>query len=212
MIKLALVDDEVLFRKGLKILLDNDSKLKVIFDGNDGKEFTDYLKNNGEAPDVVLLDIRMPRQNGIETSKILSDKYPEIKIIIVSSYESDLFIEQMIHFGASSYLLKNTDPVEMIYTIKQVDKNGMFFAPRMQQLLLSTKKDPQNHLVDLSEQELKILQLIYKQCSGSEIAKIMCLSERTVEGYRLKLMKKTNSKNVVGLILYSIKHNLLAPI
>ena len=119
-IKIILVDDEVLFRKGIYFLLQREENIEIIFEASNGDELIDYLKKNDAHPDIILMDLKMPLLNGVEATKIIRNDYPEIKIIALTSYNTDSFISNMIKIGASSYLLKNATPTEMISTINQV--------------------------------------------------------------------------------------------
>jgi DNA-binding NarL/FixJ family response regulator len=213
-INIAIVDDELLFRKSIAFLLNREQQFDVVFDGSDGEELLDYLSNKRNVcPDIVLMDIRMPGLNGIQTSKILGSKYPHIKIIALSTFGSKHFIELMVQHGASAYLPTNSDPENVIYTIHQVYNKGVYFEPEMLNIILNLKRtggaeDTSSFLV-LSDREIEVLQLIFNQLSTKEIAGKLCISERTVEGHRKKMMKKTDSKNVVGLILWGIKNQLV---
>lgn len=211
-IKLAVVDDEILFRKGLIFLLKANPNFEVIFEGGNGLELCQFLDSTTEKPDIILLDIQMPVQNGVETAKILAESHPSIHVIILSSFESEILIEQMIHFGAASYLVKNTDPAEMVDTIQLVYKNGIFLPPKLQKLLAGKQAVSHTDILGLTDREIEVLDLIYKQHNAAEIAKMLYISERTVETHRQNMLRKTNSKNVAGLILYGIKNNLISAI
>lgn len=212
-IKIAMIDDEILYRKSMVFLLNNESNFEVAFDGDNGKDLIKYLNTCDQLPHIVLMDIRMPELNGIETSKIISEKYQTIKIIIISSYDSDFFIEQMVKFGACAFIIKQTEPEIVIHTINQVYKNGVYFQADILANIISSKRQSSSQtdiiLKDLSDREIEILNLIFNQYNTKEIAEKLHISERTVEGHRKNMLDKTRSKNVVGLILYGIKNNLL---
>lgn len=212
-IKIAMIDDEILYRKSMVFLLNGESNFEVAFDGDNGKDLIKYLNTCDQLPHIVLMDIRMPELNGIETSKIISEKYPTIKILIISSYDSDFFIEQMVKFGACAFIIKQTEPEIVIHTINQVYKNGVYFQADILANIISSKRQSSSQtdiiLKDLSDREIEILNLIFNQYNTKEIAEKLHISERTVEGHRKNMLDKTRSKNVVGLILYGIKNNLL---
>lgn len=215
-INIAIVDDELLFRKSISFLMNSEQRFNVIFDGADGEELLNYLSNRRNIrPDIVLMDIRMPKLNGIQTSKLLSTKFPQIKIIALSTFDSEHFIELMVKHGALAYIPKNSDPEKVIYTIEQVYHRGIHFEPEMMSIIINTKREGdatahKNSFLMLSDREIEVLQLIFKQLSTKEIADELCISERTVEGHRKKMMQKTKSKNVVGLILWGIKNQVLS--
>lgn len=209
-INIAIVDDEALFRKSLLYVLKREKNIKVVFDGANGKEIIQYLKSDENLPDIILMDIRMPMMDGVETSKIILEQYPEIKIIIVSSVESPRFVEVMVRYGASSYLLKTSQPQKVVHTINQVHEHGVCFDPEMMSIIINSRRNKQpisSH--ELSKREIEILQLLCKQLNTKEIAEKLCLSERTIDGHRKNMLDKTGSKNVIGLILWGIKNEVL---
>lgn len=214
-IKIAVIDDEVLFRKSIVFLLDSETDFEIVFDGNNGQEFIHHLKTNtaDKHPDIALMDIRMPVMNGIETSKLLLEDFPHVKIISLSSFDSDHFIELMVQHGACAYLAKNSQPEKVTHTIRSVYKNGVHFEMDKISIILNMKRDDKTKKLTfsgLSDREIEVLHLICQEFSTKEIADKLCISERTVEGHRKNMMKKTNSKNVVGLILWGVKNQLFA--
>jgi DNA-binding NarL/FixJ family response regulator len=209
-INLAIVDDEILFRKSILHILNREKNIKVVFDGDNGHDILDYLETHEQHPNIILMDIRMPILDGVETAKIISDRFPNIKIVILSSINSGRFIESMIRYGASAYLLKNTLPQQVVHTINRVYEDGVYFRPEMMNILFNAKGTRSNSTShELSDREIEVLQLICKQYNTKEIADKLCISERTVEGHRLNMLEKTGSKNVVGLILWGIKKEIL---
>lgn len=215
-INIAIVDDELLFRKSITFLVNSEQQFNVVFDGANGEELLNYLSNKRNIrPDIVLMDIRMPRLNGIQTSKLLSTKFPQIKIIALSTFDSDHFVELMVKHGALAYIPKNSEPEKVIYTIDQVYHRGIHFEPEVMSVIINAKREGdsaihKNSFLILSDREIEVLQLICRQLSTKEIADQLCISERTVEGHRKKMMQKTGSKNVVGLILWGIKNQVLS--
>lgn len=212
-IKIAVVDDEMLFRKSLLLLLNREENFHIVFDGENGKDLIDYLETSGNHPDIILLDIRMSVLNGIETSKIISEKFPDIKIVILSSLESERLVEQMICYGASAYLIKKSHPEMVIRTINQVYRTGIYFDSKMMNIIVNMKRINNNKskglFCELSNREIEILNLMCQQFNTKEIAEQLCLSERTVDGHRKRMLEKTNSKNSIGLILWGIKNQIL---
>lgn len=215
LINIAIVDDEVLFRKSLRFVLNEEQNLCVVFDAENGQDFIDYLKNKKNVrPDIVLLDVRMPVLNGIQTSKILSEKYPDIKIIALSAFDSDKFIEFMVQQGAVAYLAKKSEPCKVVETISEVHKNGIYFAPEVLNVVVnmsrSTGHAGTSNLLELSGREIEILQLLSQQLSTKEIADKLNISNRTVDGHRKAMLEKTQSQNVVGLIFWGIKNQVIS--
>jgi len=210
-VSVILVEDEVLIRKGIKTILEQEELFKVTNEFSNGKDFIDHIELNKPLPDIVLMDINMPTLNGIETTKHLTLKYPELKVIALSSYNSDVFIENMLSIGAVCYMSKNIDPSVMIHNIKMVLKNGFYYDELTLKNIVN-KIESTKSFFDadfLSTREREVLNLIYKQKSATEIAEILHISPRTVDGHRNKLLQKTGTKNVVGLVIFAMQNNLL---
>lgn len=214
-IKIALADDEQLFREGISFLLQRENNFEVLFEAKNGQELIDTL-NAKNIPDVILMDLKMPILNGIETTKIIHKKYPSIKIIALTSYDGKSFITNMIDVGASSYLLKNTSPKVVIHTINQVFEKGFYYDEKVLKTIQETihsssgkkiKNDLNENL--LSKREREVLELICTQLTTGEIAEKLFISKRTVEGHRKSLLEKTASKNVAGLVIYGIQKKLI---
>lgn len=206
-IKIVLADDEILIRQGIKSILNQEEDFEVLFDVSNGKELIATLeKNTQNLPDIILMDINMPEYNGVEATKYISDKFPEISIIALSSYTSETFMRKMISVGAVCYIPKNFTPSEMIVIIKQVYKNGFYYEPEMISFVKSNNSFPKT-AIDITEREIEVLKLICEQKSSIEIAEILSISHRTADGHRNSLLTKTNSKNIAGLVLYAIQNN-----
>lgn len=209
-ITIAIVDDEVLFRKSISHVLNREKNISVVFEGGDGEEIIRYLKKGGEQPDIILMDIRMPVLDGVEASKIILKQFPNIKIIVLSSIKSERFVEVLVRYGASAYLMKNSEPKQVVHTIEQVYEKGLFFDTTVMEIIINSRKSKRPAIsYKLSKRELEILQLMCKQFNTKEIADKLCISERTVEGHRMNMLEKTDSKNSIGLILWGIKNEIL---
>lgn len=213
-IKIVLVDDEILFRKGIYFLLDREPNIQVLFEANDGEELIHFLKNTAIFPDIILMDLKMPVLNGVETTKIIRNEFPKINIIALTSYNTETFIKNMIEIGASSYLVKNATPTEMIDTIIKVAERGFYYNEIVLDIINSEIKNNRLSFEDscedynLSTREREVLKLICEQNSAVEIAEKLSISARTVDGHRNNLLFKTESKNIAGLVLFAIQHKI----
>jgi len=216
-INIIVADDELLFRKGIVFLLNSEEDIRVLFEAGDGKELLEYLQLHVQQPDIILIDLNMPEVNGVEATKTIRKLYPEIKIIALTSYYTPMFVANMIHEGAASYLSKNASPHEMIYTINQVAEKGFYYNDYVLGIIkdntILANRDNHSLLSGefLSTREIEILELICRQNSTAEISTKLCLSPRTVDGYRKQLLFKTSSKNVAGLVVFAIQHNMISP-
>ncbi|MFB9098320.1 MULTISPECIES: response regulator transcription factor [Flavobacterium] len=215
-IKMILADDEVLFRKGIAFLLQRESNIEILFEASDGLELTTYLEENKEQhPDIILMDLKMPLLNGVEATKIIHDAYPEIKIIALTSYNTRSFVANMIHVGASSYLVKNATPAEMLLTINEVFEKGFYYNDCVLDVINEgiAIKDYRikSHFDEdyLTTREKEVLEFICQQFSTNEIAEKLFISPRTVDGHRNNLLLKTESKNIAGLVVYAIQNKVI---
>jgi DNA-binding NarL/FixJ family response regulator len=217
MTRIGIIDDETLFRKGLRMIIEDIDDMEVILEAGNGKELLQQLKdrtaNEQDLPQLLLLDLQMPEMNGVETAKHLQKDYPDIKFIILSTHFNKEFILNMIELGASSYLPKNTNPFEMEETIQTVANKGFHYNDEVMKVItenMRTKKKPKaNFNNNLTTRELEVLQLICEQLTAQEIADKLFISRRTVEGHRNNLLMKLNCRNIAGLVVYALQNELV---
>ena len=214
-ITLALADDELLFRQGLKSILGKAKNLDILFDAEDGNDLMIKLRSADILPEVIITDLKMPNLNGVEATKLIRKEFPDIKIIALTSYFSKPFIINMISIGAVAYLAKNSTPKLMLTTIEEVAEKGFYYDTQVMKfihegLLNSEKKlKSQFDTTYFTNREKEVLELICKQCTTNEIAETLFISPRTVEGHRNNLLLKTESKNVAGLVIYAIQQKIV---
>jgi len=214
-IKIILVDDEILFRKGIAFLLDREENIEILFEASDGIELLEFLRGNNAKPDIIVMDLKMPLLNGIEATKIIHRDFPSIKIIALTSYDSKAFIANMIDVGAVSYLIKNSTPQELLTTINEVATKGFYYSDYVMSIIqddiVSNKKSKSSFDASfITSRELEVLQLICKQKSTIEIGENLFISPRTVEGHRNNLLLKTESRNIAGLVVYAIHNEIVS--
>ncbi|MEO8239842.1 MAG: response regulator transcription factor [Flavobacterium sp.] len=212
-IKIVLVDDEVLFRKGISFLLQKEKNIEVLFEASNGEELISHLNSNEINPDIIIMDLKMPILNGVEATKIIRKFFPEIKIIALTSYDTKAFVINMIQVGAVAYLIKNTTPKDLINTINEVACKGFYYNENILKTIKDTILPTKNSKINLetsflSPREIEILQLICNQKTTAEIAEKLFLSPRTVEGHRNNLLLKTESRNIAGLVVYAIQNEI----
>ena len=215
-ITLALADDELLFRQGLKAILGRSSHLDILFDASNGKDLIEKLRHSEVTPEIVITDLKMPELNGVEATKLIRKEFPEIKIIALTSYFSKPFIINMVSIGAVAYLAKNSTPKLMLHTIEEVAKKGFYYDDQVMQFIQDELRNQTKHTKSkfdrkfFTKRERQVLQLICEQKTTNEIAEQLAISPRTVEGHRNNLLIKTESKNVAGLVIYAIEHQLIS--
>lgn len=214
-IKIILVDDEVLFRKGIIFLLEREDNFKVVFEASNGSELISYLDKTASQPDIIIIDLKMPVLNGVEATKIIHKNFPDIKIIALTSYDTKSFVANMLQVGAVSYLIKNATPKDLIYTINEVSTKGYYYNENVLKIIQSIAKEAKNRRCNLdtnflSAREIEVLRLICLQKSTAEIAEELFISPRTVEGHRNNLLLKTESRNTAGLVVYAIQNEIAA--
>ena len=215
-IKIAIVDDQNLFRQSLGLLIDSVEQFKLISESEDGNSFLEKLNTKGaELPDIAIIDMDMPGMNGIELNTILHQQYTRIKVIVLSVHVQPLLITQMINAGAAAYLAKNCDKNELITAIETVFKTGFYFNVGVLMALresanyrAQTQKNISNIPVKLTSREKQVLELICKEYNNAEIGEQLFLSTRTIEGHRNNLINKAGCRNTAGLVLFAIKYSL----
>lgn len=214
MINVALVDDHKLFRRGIASLINSFSEYKIILEAGSGEELLSAL-SQANQPDLLLLDIKMQGMDGFTTIQYLTKKYPDIKVIALSMYDDEQSVIRMIGLGARGYLLKDSEPIELKNALDSVYDKGYFYSEFVTGNLIHSlhnkKPDDKPGLppVFLNDRETDFLKLVCKELTYKEIADIMCLSTRTIDGYRDALFQKLNVKNRVGLVLYTLRVGLV---
>jgi DNA-binding NarL/FixJ family response regulator len=208
-IKVILVDDHTLFRKGLKMLLDELDGVEVVGEASTGKEFLMILEIL--QPDVVLMDINMPEMNGMEATQIALKLHPSLSILMLSMHGEEEYFNKMVDAGVKGFLLKNAEVDEVIKAINTVYRGGSYFSQELLLGVISGKNKKHEDEVDLAitERELEVLRLICLGYSNVDIGDKLFISPRTVDRHRSNLLEKTNSRNSVALVMYAIKHKLV---
>jgi DNA-binding NarL/FixJ family response regulator len=214
-IRISIVDDQHLFRKGLSALIEGVSNFELVAEADSGKTLLEKLKALNTLPDVVLIDMNMPGMNGIELTGILHSMYPEIKIIILTVHDQERFISKMIQGGASGYLIKNCEIDELVHAINTVQQTGFYLNDLTLKAMANASKykgdkitNINNIPIEITKREHEILQMICMQCTNNEIADKLFVSVRTVDGHRNNLLAKIGCRNTAGLVLFAISNGL----
>lgn len=200
-IRLAIVDDHKLFRKGMISILGYYPDLKVEFEAEDGQFLLELLKEH--SVDVVIMDYRMQKMNGPETTELLRKRFPKIKVLALSMFNDTEHILAMLNAGVNGYMQKDSDPDEIYKAILGVHENEMYYTPTVLKAVTDSLKNQNKNTnpvvtrsaTEITDKEAMFLGLLCKELSHKEIAVIMCVSERTIDGYRDKLCEKLKVKN-----------------
>ncbi len=208
-IKVIVVDDHELFRGGLKLAFSTVDDIDLVAEASGGEEFLEIMGTVNF--DVVLMDIKMKGISGIETIGKAIKKDPSLKVIVLSTFGEEEFLHQVIFIGAKGFLIKNVDKNTLIRAIKSVYQGQNYFSPELlpyfTQKYLGNENNDNNIL--LTKREREVLQLIGEGYSNAEIAEKLFISIRTVDSHKTNLISKTGSKNIVSLLVYAIKNNLV---
>lgn len=210
--RIAIGDDHALFRKSLKLLINSFENMAVVTEASNGRELLAKLET--ESVDILLLDMEMPEMGGFETCQNVNTKYPNIKVLVITHLDEAQTIRNVLQLDIQGYFTKNTDPLELKNAILKLQDGGFYFEKKLKSLIESILENPkistQENLITFSKRELEILNLTIEECSGSKIADELCISPRTVEKHKRNLMKKTESKNFIGVIMYALQHDFIS--
>lgn len=214
-IKVVIADDHEIFRDGFKLMLSKTPSIQFAGEAENGRELVKLVETSN--PDVVITDIKMPIVDGIEATRMILEKFPHVAIIGLSMFDEEDLILEMLDAGALGYLIKNVDKDEVAEAILTVYNGDHYYcrttSHKLAHMIARSKTFSmgKKEKIEFSEKEIEIIQLICKELTNKEIADQVCLSVRTVEGYRQKIQERMQVKNTVGLVVYAIKHGLFDP-
>src|SRR6195952_830368 len=212
-IKVAIADDHKIFRKGVILSLRPYSNIKFVQEAENGQELLDGI--TASEPDVILMDLRMPLKDGIETTKVIAKQHPHIHIIALTMYEDERFVSHMMEIGANGYLLKSADPSEIKKAIMEVMSKGYYLNNFVNRILLKKSHARQKVAptitseITLSARERDVVKYICMEFTAHEIAQKLEVSPRTVEAIKDRLMERFGAKNTAGLVFFAVKNNLI---
>jgi two-component system nitrate/nitrite response regulator NarL len=208
MINIVIADDHRIMLDGLRALIEKEEGITIIGEALSGDEILAILKY--QVPDIVVMDIEMPKLNGIETSKLIKANYPDTKIIVLTLYKNPGIILQMLNIGISGYIIKEKGSEELITAIYAVASGKDYFDNEVKTIIIDTLKNPiKNNTPLLTKREIQVLGLIGTGLSTKEIAESLIIAESTVETHRRNLLEKLNIPNSKLLIKYAIENGYL---
>ena len=211
-IDLLIVDDHKIFRDGLKLLLSHFSFVGDILEASNGKEFLDILDE--VSPDIVLMDINMPVMGGIEATREALEKYPDLKVIVLTTFHDENYVEQMMIMGVEGYMLKRSTPDEFEAALLRVQSGGNYFSDEIVKTVaknlqrIRTEAERKSSLPSFTQREREVLDLICQGYNNEQIADLIHVSPKTVEKHKSSLFQKTDTNNAVNLIIYAFKNGL----
>lgn len=210
-LRILIADDHELMRRGVRSLLEAEAGWTVVGEAADGQELVE--KTEKLRPDVVVLDISMPRLNGLEAAHRIKKILPEVKILILSMHDSEQLARSVLDAGARGYIAKSDTARDLVIAIEALRRNKTFFTPKVDQLVLdsflrsaSTKKTLQN---PLTSRQREIVQLLTEGKSSKEVATLLNLSIKTIETHRANIMKRLHCHSFSDLVFYALRNNII---
>lgn len=211
MIRILVVDDHAILRDGIRSLLESQEDILVVGEAGDGSEALEVISTL--LPDIVLMDISMPKTNGLEATRLIKERFPHVKVLILTQHDNREYIAPALGAGASGYVLKRSGRREMLNAIRQVHEQGAFLTNKITQEVLQeysrpgyngSKTEPR-----LTDRERQVLQLIVEGKSNKEIALALSISPKTVSVHRTNIMSKLDVQNTVELVRVATSHPLV---
>jgi NarL family two-component system response regulator LiaR len=209
-IRILIVDDHPIVREGLRGLIENKDGMVVVGEAEDGIEAV--IKNRSLQPDMILMDIIMPRMGGLEAIKEIKKDNPDVKILVLTSFIEDEKLQMAIHAGAQGYLLKDSSPQELVRAIRDVFEDKLTLHPAATRQFIQDIKgdaDVQFSRDQLTQREIEILKLVARGFSNREIAKALCISDQTTRSYVTTILNKLNLSNRTQAVLYALRNKII---
>ena len=212
-IRVLLAEDHTIVRKGLRSLLDGEAGIEVIGEAEDGREAVEKVQQL--LPDVVLMDIAMPGLNGLEATRQIKKRFPEVQVLILTMHANEEYIFQILRAGASGYVVKQAAPTELISAIRAAYRGDSFLSPSISRTVIQeyirqaeamAEKDSYDQL---TTREREVLQLIAEGHSNREIAELLHISVKTVETHRANLMDKLDIHSTAELTQYAMRKGVI---
>ena len=209
-LRIIIVDDHEFFRSGVKMVINKLKYAKVVAEASNGKEFLEVIKD--KEADIILMDIEMPIMNGIEATEKALEEYPDLKVVALTMFNDEEYIDRMVDAGASGFLLKNISKEILDQALQSIASGNTYYSPELWEYFskkISQEKKAGEMEQQFTKREMEVLTLICDGLSNKEIADKLFISERTVVGHKSNLLAKTNTKSTIGLLSYAIKNKLV---
>jgi DNA-binding NarL/FixJ family response regulator len=213
-LKVFIVDDHEIFRQGLKMILVGHKDIEIVAEAGNGQEFLDILEKI--KPDIILMDIKMPVMDGLKATKIALEKYPELKVLVISMFGEEDYLVSMLEAGVKGFVPKTVDEEELLKAMNTISEGKSYFSQELLGTITEVyikrsfdKKSEKVATSPLTKREIEVLKLISKGLTNKEIADTLFISQKTVDGHKSNLLDKTGSKNVVTLLIWALHNNLI---
>jgi two-component system response regulator NreC len=210
-LRILMADDHTLVRKGLRKMLEERPDWQVVAEAGDGREAVRLAEEH--APDVAIIDVAMPLLNGIETTRQIAKRIPQVRILVLSMHANEAYVVQILKAGAIGYLLKDSADTDLITAVAAVASGKAFFSPAVAKLMLDDYLHPRGDLTDryelLSDREREIFQLIAEGMANKEIAALLFISVSTVETHRARIMEKLDLHSAAEIVLYAVRRGVV---
>jgi len=213
-IKVALADDHALMREGLVLLLQSQEDMEVIGQASDGVEALEVARSC--KPDVMLLDIGMPRMNGLETLELIRQAVPGTAVVMLSRYEKEAYVHQALKVGALGYVVKGAPSADMLEAVRSAAEGKFYLSSQVQASVIGSYVEDRRagarhgeHLENLSDREKQVFHLIVQGNTSHQIADVLCISSKTVDKHRANIGRKIGTDNPVQMVQYALRTGLL---
>jgi len=206
---IAYADDHKIVRKGIISFMNELGGINVVAEANNGRELIDNIIKSDIVPDVCILDISMPVMNGFDTIVELKKRWPNIKVLVLTIFQTDIYIIRMIMYGANGYLLKNCDPEEIKKALTTICNNGVYFSDSTARHFFNAVQNEEIKLPSLTAREMQVLHMCCSDLSYAQIAEKIGTTTRSVEGYRDSLFKKLKTGSRVSLAMFAVQFGLV---
>ena len=213
-IRVILAEDHTIVRKGLRALLENAPDIEVVAEAANGRSALNEVE--AKRPDVVVMDITMPLLNGLEATRRLKERYPDLKVVILTMHSDEEYVFQSLRAGVDGYLVKETAPLDLVKAIRAAHRGDSFLSPNISKKVMveyirqADKGIVPSSLGRLTKREREVLQLVAEGKSMGEIAGLLEISDKTARVHRSNLMLKLDLHNTAQLTLYAVRHGVIS--
>ncbi len=214
-IRVLIADDHAIVREGLRHLIDGQTDMQVVSEARDGPDALE--KAMSTRPDVILLDIGMPRLSGLDVAQLIKDRIPDCRIVVLSMHENEAYVHQLLEVGVRGYILKTSASSEVVEAIRAASRNEYYLSSSVNAEVINVylknrKEKPVIRGYDLlTEREQQVFRLIAEGNTTAQVAEILCVSPKTIEKYRTNISSKLGLQSLVDLVKYAVKIGIVQP-